>query len=151
MTDSSIYRAFSASEWADLERRAAERDARANGTTPAVRSDSVQGDGLIKKTIVCPETGRKIYEFELADGASKRDGWMRAYRAEPQLQLGLNKDNLDRKTFERRGKQRYAEQQATAKAIAEHGMQGVPSFSIAHSLAEAGDAAYVKFGGGKGS
>ncbi|MGF6905357.1 hypothetical protein [Paraburkholderia sp. GAS348] len=142
------YQAFSPSEWKAFEARHAERGGRAIAAPAAVRSDSgtKQADGLVM-TETLDGANRPIRTFAYSTPDHRKD-WMNAYRAVPQLQLGLNKDNVDQKTFERRGKQRYAEQQTVARAIAEHGMQGVPSFSIGHALAECGEAAYTKFGGG---
>lgn len=53
------------------------------------RADSVGG---LKMTEKMDDSNRPIREFSLAPGATKRDTWMKPYRAEPQLQIRINKN-----------------------------------------------------------
>jgi hypothetical protein len=83
------------------------------------RADATpQSDGMLKKTTICPETGRKMYEFTSLTG---RKSWMDSYKCPLQEQVMLNKKELPKDQFaavERQWREKRAKLEQTARDIA---------------------------------
>jgi hypothetical protein len=104
----------------------------------SVRADA---DGLVMHEVL-DDANRKIRTW-----TGNKRAWMSPYMSEPQLQLGINHNNLPKDQFERQCKQRWQEKVALADQIAKDGLGSVQTESIAHALAGAGEAAFVRSGG----
>lgn len=106
-------------------------------------------DGMVMRTVEDELTGRRMFEYMLPTGSTHKS-WMDPYKSPTHLQLGVNKDGVDKDVFEQRCKRRFAERQAVDQQIARSGVDSLPPFSIANARAALGSDGYVLHGGGKG-
>jgi hypothetical protein len=70
------------------------------------------------------ETGREIREFAYDEPGARKD-WMDAHRAPLQRMLFINVRDRPKGWCEKRAVQMLADEQATAKQIAQHGIESI--------------------------